>query len=312
MKKIITWVGMLLVTLVALTACQSNTTNTTSFTATEKKTVTVTTSFLQDMVKQLAGDAVDTELIIPAGEDPHLYVAKSSDLEKLKKADLVLYHGLHFEGKMVEVLEKLGQPVSKDFPKDKIGVMEEDEGTVTDPHFWFDISLYKLATQEASNQLQQLLPDKADTIKTNTENYLKQLDELDAWNKEQLAQIPESSRYLVTPHDAFNYFSRAYNIPVHAPQGVSTQSEVANKDMVATVDLIIEHKIKAIFAESTTNPERMKKLQEAVQARGSDVKVVTGDGQELFSDSLAPEGQDGDTYIDMYKHNTKLMVDNLK
>ena len=312
MKKIITWVGMLLVTLVALTACQSNTTNTTSSTATEKKTVTVTTSFLQDMVKQLAGDAVDTELIIPAGEDPHLYVAKSSDLEKLKKADLVLYHGLHFEGKMVEVLEKLGQPVSKDFPKDKIGVMEEDEGTVTDPHFWFDISLYKLATQEASNQLQQLLPDKADTIKTNTENYLKQLDELDAWNKEQLAQIPENSRYLVTPHDAFNYFSRAYNIPVHAPQGVSTQSEVANKDMVATVDLIIEHKIKAIFAESTTNPERMKKLQEAVQARGSDVKVVTGDGQELFSDSLAPAGQDGDTYIDMYKHNTKLMVDNLK
>ncbi|ABP93247.1 High-affinity zinc uptake system protein znuA precursor [Streptococcus suis 98HAH33] len=93
---------------------------------------------------------------------------------------------------------------------------------------------------------------------------------------------------------------------------MSTDSEVANSDMIETVNLIIDHNIKAIFTESTTNPERMKKLQEAVKAKGGQVEVVTGEGKELFSDSLAPEGEEGDTFIDMYKHNVKLMVKYLK
>ena len=120
-----------------LFACQSTTTQKKS---SEKPTVTVTTSFLYDMVYQLAGDDVKRELIIPAGEDPHLYVAKSSDLNKLKNADLVLYHGLHFEGKMVDALEQTGVAVTKNFPKDKINTMEEDGKKIVDPHFWFDIS----------------------------------------------------------------------------------------------------------------------------------------------------------------------------
>ncbi|EGL37373.1 hypothetical protein HMPREF9124_1692 [Oribacterium sp. oral taxon 108 str. F0425] len=117
---------------------------------------------------------------------------------------------------------------------------------------------------------------------------------------------------MITPHDAFNYFSRRYGIEVVAPQGVSTDSEVANKDIDKTVDFIVKHKVKAIFAESTTDPARMEKLKEACRAKGFDVKVVSGEGNELFSDSLAPEGQSGDTYIDMYKHNIKLITENLK
>ena len=107
-----------------------------------KKTVTVTTSFLQDMTKQLAGDYVNIELIIPAGEDPHLYVAQPADLEKIKKADLLLYHGLHFEGKMAEVLEKKGVAVTKNFADANINYMEEDGKKIVDPHFWFDVALY--------------------------------------------------------------------------------------------------------------------------------------------------------------------------
>ena len=117
---------------------------------------------------------------------------------------------------------------------------------------------------------------------------------------------------MITPHDAFNYFSRRYGVEVVAPQGVSTDSEVANKDIDKTVDFIVEHKVKAIFAESTTDPARMEKLKEACMAKGFDVKVVSGEGNELFSDSLAPKGQSGDTYIDMYKHNVKLITENLK
>lgn len=277
-----------------------------------KKVVTATTSFVYDMIYQLAGDLVERQLIIPAGEDPHLYVAKPEDLKKLEDADLVLYHGLHFEGKMVDVLEKLGTVLSKDFPDDKLGKMEEDGETIIDPHFWFDLDLYKLASQNASDALIKLLPEHADEIKKNTEAYLAELTKLDEENKMALEAIPAERRYLITPHDAFNYFSKRYAIEVYAPQGVSTDSEVANKDLDDTVNFIVEHQVKAIFAESTTDPARMEKLKEACKAKGFDVKVVSGEGNELFSDSLAPEGEDGETFVDMYRHNIRLITENLK
>lgn len=277
-----------------------------------KKTVTVTTSFLYDMVYQLAGDAVQRELIIPAGEDPHLYVAKPEDLRKIEKADLLLFHGLHFEGKMQDILEKKGFAVAGSFSEDRVGRMEENGSTIIDPHFWFDIDLYKEAVRNAGNKLAELLPEEKAAITERTEAYLDELTELDEENREALSGIPEGQRYLITPHDAFNYFSRRYGIEVVAPQGVSTDSEVANKDLEDTVDFIVSHQVKAIFAESTTDPARMEKLKEACRAKGFDVKVVKGEGNELFSDSLAPEGEDGDTYVAMYRHNIRLITDNLK
>ena len=275
------------------------------------KNIVVTTSYLYDIVEKIAGDTVNVELIIPAGEDPHLYIAKPEDLKKLQSADLVLYHGLHFEGKMVEVLDKLGISVSKQFPKDKIGSMEEDGQVIIDPHFWFDISLYKMAVEETKKALSNLNPKDADLSEKNTEKYLSELTQLDNYIIENIQKIPEGQRYLITPHDAFNYFSKSYGITVKAPQGVSTSSEVSNSDIQETIDFIVEHKIKAVFAESTTDPARMEKLREGVVAKGFDVKIVKGHGNELFSDSLAPKGQEGDNYIDMYKHNVDLIVSNL-
>ncbi len=310
LKKLLMVLAMLII------ASGFKNTDTTHFEANkqgdEKKIVTVTTSFLYDMVDNLVGDKVEKELIIPAGEDPHLYTAKPEDLEKIKKSDLLLYHGLHFEGKMIDVLEKKGSAVSRTFKKEDIGQMEQDGETIVDPHFWFDINLYKEATENAAEDLEKLLPEEKETIEENLESYLAKLDELDKENKKKINSIPEASRYLITPHDAFNYFSRAYNIPVKAPQGVSTDSEVANKDIEDTVNFIVENKIKAIFAESTTDPMRMEKLKEAAKAKGFDVEVVSGEGKELFSDSLAPVGQAGDSYIDMYEHNVDLIVENLK
>lgn len=277
-----------------------------------KPQVTVTTSFLYDMVHQLAGDEVAVELLIPAGEDPHIYVAKSSDLKKLQTADLVLYHGLHFEGKMLEALEQTGVAVTKDFKESQLNTMDEDGETIVDPHFWFDIALYKTAVMTASKELQRILPDKVEAIRDNEKAYLAELDELYTWTVEELSGIPAERRYLVTPHDAFNYFASSYDFTLYAPQGVSTDSEVANSDMIETVNLIVEKHIPAIFTESTTNPERMKKLQEAVAAKGGQVELVSGHGKELFSDSLAPAGEDGETYIDMYRHNITLIVNYLK
>lgn len=277
-----------------------------------KKNVTVTTSFLYDMVNQLAPGKTNLELIIPHGEDPHLYIAKPVDQNKIRTADLLLYHGLHFEGKMQSALEKKGYAVASTFPKEKIGTMEEDGVVEVDPHFWFDLDLYKEAVKNASEQLQALLPEDKAEIAKNTENYLKQLTALDEENRAKLSEIPKERRILVTPHDAFNYFSRRYDIAVMAPQGVSTDSEVANKDIEDTVDFIVKNNVKAIFVESTTDPSRMQKLKEIAKAKGFDVIVVQGEGKELYSDSLAPEGSEGSTFIDMYRHNVKLITDNLK
>ena len=291
MKKKILAILMALGLLVT-TGCSANGNSSSDAKKSDKLKVTVTTSFLQDMVTQLAGDKVKISLIIPAGEDPHTYEAKAEDNKKLSSADLVLYHGLHFEGKMVELLESVkGKPIAKHFEKSEVGKMEEDGKTITDPHFWFDIDLYKKAVKEAAVQLKNKLPKDKDLIEKNEKNYLKKLDELDKFNRQELNKIPKESRILVTPHDAFNYFSRRYNIEVKAPQGVSTDSELSTNDMAETAKFIVAHKIKAIFAESTTDPARMKKLQESCKSKGWDVKVVSGKGQELFSDSLAPKGE---------------------
>lgn len=280
--------------------------------AAEQKTVTVTTSFLEDMVHQLAGDRVHVELIIPAGEDPHLYVAQPQDMQKINQADLLLFHGLHFEGKIVDLLEKRGVAVSRDFDQKAIGTMQENGETIIDPHFWFDLGLYGQAVKTAAEALEELLPEAKDDIARAAEAYQAKLNELDAEIREKLSAIPEGQRYLVTPHDAFNYFSRRYGMEVVSPQGVSTDTEVSGKDIEDTVAFIVAHRIKAIFAESTTNPERMEKLREACAARDWAVTVVQGPGKELFSDSLAPKGEAGDTFIDMVRHNVDLMVAYLK
>ncbi|MDO5738134.1 MAG: zinc ABC transporter substrate-binding protein [Eubacteriales bacterium] len=277
-----------------------------------KKVVTVTTSFLNDMVKVLAGDLVELQMIIPAGEDPHLYKPLPEDSKKIQGADLVLYHGLHFEGKMVEALEQFGVSVSENFPAERIGRMDQDGIEIIDPHFWFDLELYAMACDRAAEALIELLPEHKASIEQNLEEYKVELKACDEWIRSEMEKIPENSRYLVTPHDAFNYFAKSYDIVVHAPQGVSTDSEVSGADVEATVNLIVEHQVKAIFTESTTNPAKMQKLQEDCARKGFEVKVVHGADQELFSDSLAAEGQAGDSFIEMLKHNVKLIVDNLK
>ena len=319
MKKRILTIFLILSSLVACGNNQSKPTSNKAETSTneqaDKKTITVTTTFVEDMVNELIGDKANVNLIIPAGEDPHLYVAKPEDLKKLKEADLVLYHGLHFEGKMVDALQKVGYPITETFDQKDIGQMDEDGETIVDPHFWFNIDLYKEAFTNTANKLKELYKDDqkmVDMIDDNSSKYLAELDDLNTYVVDRLNELPEDKRYLITPHDAFNYFSRKYDIEVMAPQGVSTDSELSNKDLEDTATFIADKKIKAIFAESTTNPERMQKLADIVKSKGFETKVVVGDGQELYSDSLSSKHGEADSYIKMYKHNIDLIVDNLK
>lgn len=312
-RRLTLYLIMALSLMAFVTGCTGDTTSTDGKKDAGKKPhVVVTTGFLADMTEVLAKDFVDIDLIMPAGSDPHLYVAKPEDYEKIKKADLLLYHGLHFEGKMAETLEKTGVAVSKTFAKDKLLTMEEDNEVITDPHFWFDVDLYKEATKNAAEALIKLVPTHKEEIEKNLKAYEQELDKLKKESKEKIASIPKDSRYLITPHDAFQYFSRTFDIEVMAPQGVSTESEVSNKDLLNTADFIVEHKIKAIFAESTTDPKRMEKIKESCKAKGFDVEVVSGENKELFSDSLANKGEKGDTYLSMVRHNVDLIVKYLK
>lgn len=321
MKRIL----VLLLSLLMLVACSANKTSQEkpteqmdkkAETTVEKPSITLTTSFLEDMVNVLLKEKVadfKVELIIPAGEDPHTYEAKPEDLTKLKDASLVLYHGLHFEGKMVEYLEAIkASEVTKDFDHSKLLVLSEDGQDVVDPHFWFDIDLYKQAVTNAANAISEKFPEYKDVVAKNLADYSKQLDDLKMEGQTKINEIPKENRVLITPHDAFSYFSRQYDIEVKAPQGVSTDAELSTNDLIETADFIVERKVKAIFAETTTDPARMKKLQESCASKGHEVKVVSGEGQELYSDSLAPKGHEGDTYISMVKLNIDLITNNLK
>lgn len=279
----------------------------------DKPNLAVTTTFINDMVAVLEKDVngFNTEMIIPAGEDPHVYEPKASDLRALGNADITLYHGLNFEGRMSTILTE-GVSVTEDFQHAHLEEMEEEYGTVADPHFWFDIELYKQAFTAVKDTLIEFNPDDADSYEVNYENYIQELDELNQFAAERINEIPEDSRLLITPHDAFGYLESSYDIEVHAPQGFSTDSEVSNNQIQETADLITNNNIKAIFVETTTNPDRMSRLQEIVASEGGEVEIISGDSRELLSDSLAPEGNPGDTYLTMYRHNINIIADHLK
>lgn len=279
----------------------------------DKPNLAVTTTFINDMVAVLEKDVngFNTEMIIPAGEDPHVYEPKASDLRALGNADISLYHGLNFEGRMSTILTE-GVSVTEDFQHAHLEEMEEEDGTVADPHFWFDIELYKQAFTAVKDTLIEFNPDDADSYEVNYENYIQELDELNQFAAERINEIPEDSRLLITPHDAFGYLESSYDIEVHAPQGFSTDSEVSNNQIQETADLITNNNIKAIFVETTTNPDRMSRLQEIVASEGGEVEIISGDSRELLSDSLAPEGNPGDTYLTMYRHNINIIADHLK
>ena len=309
MKRLIL-ITLSLVILIGIIAAQILSGSTTG--DNENFNLAVTTTFLYDMVQVLEEDVdyFDVELVIPAGEDPHVYSPTASDLRVLTEAEIVLYQGLDFEGRMMALLEH-AIPVADDLAADDLEEMEDAGNIVIDPHFWFSIDLYKEAMKNLEEILSEYNPDGHAQYAENLDRYFEKLDELDTYIVSELERIPEERRILITPHDAFGYMGRDYDIAVYAPQGFSTESEVSNREITDIVQLIIDNEIPAIFVETTTNPNRMERLQEIVASEGHVVEVVSGEEYSLLSDSLAPIGAHGDNYIDMYKRNIDIIVEHL-
>jgi manganese/zinc/iron transport system substrate-binding protein len=271
-----------------------------------------TTGIIGDAVKRVAGDSAEVVSIMGPGVDPHLYKATQGDLKKLNSGDVVFYNGLHLEGKMGEVLKKLGRtrPVIAigDFiPKSKLRSTSDFEGSY-DPHIWFDVLIWKEAVLSINRNLNEQFPGKAAIFNNNTEKYLKELDSLHFWVQSHVDLIPDDQRILITSHDAFGYFGKAYNIEVNGLQGLSTLSEAGLRDISDLVKYIVENNIRAVFVETSVSPKAIQAVVNGCRERGHQVKI----GGQLYSDALGPLGSGASTYTEMIKHNVKTMVEALK
>jgi len=244
--------------------------------------------------------------------DPHLYKATQSDIQKLENADIIFYNGLNLEGKLSDIFVRMGAKkptvaVTETIPPEKLREPGEFDGHY-DPHVWFDISLWTYAVERVRDALMELDPEHAETYRQNAAAYMKQLQELDGYAKEQIAQIPERSRVLVTAHDAFGYFGQAYGMEVMGLQGISTDAEYGVKDVQNLVNTLVERQIKAVFIESSVSPKAIEAVVEGAKEKGHDVVI----GGELFSDALGAAGTPEGTYIGMFRYNIDTIVNALK
>lgn len=309
MKKYSIIITLVLVFALVLTGCNGN--NNASDDNTKKKVV-ATTTMLADLSKIIGGEHVEVDGLMGPGIDPHLYQASAGDVTLMQEANIVVYNGLHLEGKMGEIFKNLKKQetyvicIEDGIDQSALLSWEEDEN-LHDPHIWFDTNIWKQAAKTVAEHFGKADPDHKDAFDANLESYLKELDKLDEYIKNRVAELPENQRVLITAHDAFNYFGKAYGFEVKGLQGISTDSEAATSDMSSLADFIVENQIKAIFVESSVPPKTIEALQAAVKAKGFDVGI----GGELYSDSLGSEG-DAKTYIGTCKANIDTIVDALK
>jgi manganese/zinc/iron transport system substrate-binding protein len=266
--------------------------------------VTATVGMVADIVRQVGGDRTDVRGIIGEGVDPHLYKPTRNDVGALLDADLVFYSGLRLEGKMGDALEKVkarGKPVHA--VTESIGPSyllrpPEWEGN-PDPHVWMDVKGWMKAVEEVARVLGELDPPNRPTYEANARAFLARLEKLDGYAREVIGSIPERGRVLITAHDAFNYFGRAYGIEVKGIQGISTESEAGIEDINRLVRLIVERDVRAVFVESSVPRKNVQALIEGARSHGKDVKV----GGSLFSDAMGATGTYEGTYIGMIDHN---------
>lgn len=274
--------------------------------------VTATIGMIADVAKEIGGPHVKVTGLMGPGVDPHLYKAASSDLRKLRGADVIMYNGLHLEGRMADVLVKLARrvptvQVTESIPESMLREPPEFAGQY-DPHVWFDVSMWRYAAEMIRDTFVEMDSAHAKDYRANAEAYLAKMDELHKYAEKQIATIPESSRVLVTAHDAFGYMGHAYGIEVMGIQGISTASEYGLQDLSRLVDLLVKRKVKAVFVESSVSPKSIEALVRGAKSKGHNVVV----GGELFSDAMGKSGTAEGTYLGMVRHNVDTIVKALK
>jgi manganese/zinc/iron transport system substrate-binding protein len=280
--------------------------------ASDKPLVVCTTGMLADGVQQLLGPTYEVVALMGPGIDPHLYKATQGDLGRLRRAQAVVYNGLYLEGKMEDILEKLAltKPVyaiGSGIPADRL-LVDPDNPSIPDPHIWFDLEIWKQGMDGVATFLGQTFPHHQNEIQKNAQQLHGQLSELHREVYEALHTIPKERRILVTAHDAFQYFGRAYGLEVESLQGISTASEYGLQDITRIVQLIVQQQIPAVFIESSVSPRAIRAVVEGSTQLGHPVQV----GGELYSDALGPVGSGAETFEGTVRHNIKTILEGLK
>lgn len=281
--------------------------------ATARLRVVTTTSIVTDLVRQVAGDFAQVEGLMGPGVDPHLYKPTAADIVRLQRAEVIFYNGLMLEGRMTDVFTKLARSkrhvyaVTESIPEDELLQPAAFEGHF-DPHVWFDVQLWAKCVDTVVAGLAAADSANADAYRRQGEAVRARLAALHAWARAKADELPAERRVLVTSHDAYNYFGRAYGFTVVGLQGISTATEAGLADVARLSDFIRTRGVKAVFVESSVSPATIERV-----ARDSGARV----GGELFSDAMGEPGQiEGGynlgTYEGMIKHNLSTIVDALK
>lgn len=269
----------------------------------EKLKIVATTGMIADAASRIGGDLVEVTALMGPGVDPHSYRQTRSDIVAMTRADLVLWHGLYLEAQMEEFLNKLANTrnvvaVAESLPEILL-IGHDDYEDKKDPHIWMDPKLWSMVMPAISAALTSVQPESKAGFAANAEQFQKELEELADYGKRALSTVEPQSRFLVTAHDAFNYFGTAHDFEVIGIQGISTESEAGINRMSELVDLLVDRQVGAVFVESSVSDRNIRALIEGAAARGHEVKI----GGELFSDAMGVPGSYEGTYLGMLDHN---------
>jgi manganese/zinc/iron transport system substrate-binding protein len=274
--------------------------------------VVCTTTMIADLARRIAGDDAEVVGIMRVGEDPHVYEVRPRDAQQIAAAELVLVNGLHLESTLLHVIEHNA--------RGKVVVLAEDPrieplagpqqgggaAAAPDPHCWFNVRYFRVYAERARDAFGDVDPDHAADYRRRAEQYLKELDDLHAWVEQQVTRVARPRRVIVTSHDAFAYYGRAYGIDVHAVIGISTEQQPRPQDVVRLEQLVRDRGIRALFIETSVS----KTLNDIVQRVAANTGVRIGG--TLYSDSLGSPDTEAGTYLGMVRHNTRTIVEALR
>ena len=271
--------------------------------------IVATNGMIAHAAKEIGGRRVEVAALMGPGVEPHLYKASEGDVRRLDEADLVLFNGLHLEAKLAEVLERLdekAEAVADSIDRGRLLAPPEFKGDYH-PHVCVHVRLWMQVVEHVRDTLAERDPAGRKTYERNAAAYLEELRELDAYVRTQAERVPQRRRVLVTAHDAFNYFGRAYGFDVRGLQGISTATEAGAADVQRLAEFIAARRIPTVFAETSVSERAIRAVREAVRSRDFDVAV----GERLYSDAMGDPGTPEGRYPGMVRHNVDAIVSGL-
>lgn len=269
-----------------------------------KPLVIATTTIIADIAQEIAGDRVEVYCIMPVGGDPHMYQPVPGDARMIVRSDLVLLNGLQLEGWLTNLVRHAGgtRPMIE-VTEGITPLVDEERRGEPDPHAWFDVRNMHYYVDNILRGLLKIDPEGKEEYLRQVHKYKEKLDELDSWIREEIELLPEARRVLITSHDAFRYFGKAYGVRVMALQGISTEAQPQTKDVIELVEAVRTYNVPAVFIETSVNPKMLEQI-----ARDAGTRI----GGELFSDSIGPPDHEGGTYLGMVRYNVRTFVDAMK